>query len=542
MFICYNKYINSIIIKFVTGKQLDTYFQDIIRERGERALYSIQVFLAHTKPSYRQASLRALISFEWERVSDLIIPLLQDSSILVKKEAIRTLAHFAEGKQYLESNQQYIPDALAQYAYIKTKTPAISSGILSVSAFIQQINLIIGEQVVQIEGEVSAFQMSSFANNQWVFFDLKDEQKEAKIRCFTTIVNLRKSRISPVDGMRIIITGKPRLSPKSGIFSVMVETLAVSGEGELAKAFELLRQKLESEGLFSEDRKRAIPEMPKSIGIITSQDAAAYKDFIKVLGARMGDLNLYFHHAQVQGERAVDSIIEAIENLNTYPEVEVIVLTRGGGAMDDLHAFNDESVARAIYTSVKPIISAIGHERDITIADFVADMRASTPSNAAELLTPHRDELRANVEQKERILQASIQCQMQIIESRINQNLHILERYTRYIADTVRNIIQKLENLIFQKLNKIQQYQHKVHNNVHSLNFIMSNNLVQSQNKLALLQSKLSAFDPQTILQKGYSITKIYDKIIIDSSGLKEGDILTTQFYNGRINSKVIKK
>jgi exodeoxyribonuclease VII large subunit len=526
----------------VNGKQLDTYFQDIIRERGERALYSIQVFLAHSKPSYRQASLRALISFEWGRVSDLIIPLLQDSSILVKKEAIRTLAHFAEGKQYLESNQQHIPESLVQYAELKLKTPAISSEVLSVSAFIQQINSIIGEQTVQIEGEVSAFQMSSFANNQWVFFDLKDEQKEAKIRCFTTVANLRKSRISPVDGMRIIITGKPRLSPKSGIFSVMVETLAVSGEGELAKAFELLRQKLEAEGLFSEARKRAIPEMPKSIGIITSQDAAAYKDFMKVLGARMGGLNLYFHHAQVQGERAVDSIIEAIENLNTYPEVEVIVLTRGGGAMDDLHAFNDESVARAIYTSIKPIISAVGHERDFTIADFVADMRASTPSNAAELLTPHRDELKISVEQKERILQASIQYKVQNLESRIAHNLYVLERYTRYIADTVRTTIQKLESLTFQKLNEIQQYQYKVHNNVHNLNLIMSNNLAQSQNKLALLQSKLSAFDPQAILQKGYSITKIYDKIITDSNDLKEGDIITTQFYNGKINSKVIKK
>jgi exodeoxyribonuclease VII large subunit len=526
----------------VTGKQLDTYFQDIIRERGERALYSIQVFLAHSKPSYRQASLRALISFEWQRVSDLIIPLLQDSSVLVKKEAIRALTHFAEGKQYLESNQQHIPESLVQYANLKIKTPAISSAVLSVSAFIQQINSIIGEQVVQIEGEVSAFQMSSFANNQWVFFDLKDEQKEAKIRCFTTVANLRKSRVSPVDGMRIIITGKPRLSPKSGIFSVMVEILAVSGEGELAKAFELLRQKLESEGLFSEARKREIPYMPKSIGVITSQDAAAYKDFMKVLGARMGGLNLYFHHAQVQGERAVDSIIEAIENLNTYPEVEVIVLTRGGGAMDDLHAFNDESVARAIYTSIKPIISAVGHERDFTISDFVADMRASTPSNAAELLTPHRDELQISVEQKERILQASIQYKVQNLESRIDQNLHILERYTRYIADTVRTTIQKLESLTFQKLNEIQQYQHSVHNNVHSLNLIIDTALSQSQNKLALLQSKLSAFDPQSILQKGYSITKIYDKIITDINQIKEGDILTTQFYNGKIHSKVIKK
>jgi len=526
----------------VTGKQLDTYFQDIIRERGERALYSIQVFLTHTKPSYRQASLRALISFEWGRVSDLIIPLLQDSSILVKKEAIRTLAHFAEGKQYLESNQQYIPESLTQYADLKLKTPAISSDILSVSAFIQQINSIIGEQTVQIEGEVSAFQMSSFANNQWVFFDLKDEQKEAKIRCFTTVANLRKSRISPVDGMRIIITGKPRLSPKSGIFSVMVETLAVSGEGELAKAFELLRQKLEAEGLFSEARKRAIPEMPQSIGIITSQDAAAYKDFMKVLGARMGGLNLYFHHAQVQGERAVDSIIEAIENLNTYPEVEVIVLTRGGGAMDDLHAFNDESLARAIYTSVKPIISAIGHERDITIADFVADMRASTPSNAAELLTPHRDELRANVEQKERILQASIQYQMQVLESQIDRNLQGLERYIRYITENVRFVIQRLENLTFQQLHQIQQYQHQIQIMAHSLEIVAQNSLSKAQNHLDLLQSKLSAFDPQAILQKGYSITKLYGKIITDSTSLKEGDILTTQFQNGEINSTVIKK
>ena len=526
----------------MTGRQLDTYFQDIIRNRGERALYSIQVFLAHSKPSYRQAALRALISFEWGRVSDLIIPLLQDSSVLVKKEAIRTLTHFAEGKKYLESNQQHIPESLTQYADLKLKTPAISSEVLSVSAFIQQINAIIGEQTVQIEGEVSAFQMSSFANNQWVFFDLKDEQKEAKIRCFTTVANLRKSRISPVDGMRIIITGKPRLSPKSGIFSVMVETLAVSGEGELAKAFELLRQKLEAEGLFSEARKRAIPYMPKSIGIITSQDAAAYKDFMKVLGARMGGLNLYFHHAQVQGERAVDSIIEAIENLNTYPEVEVIVLTRGGGAMDDLHAFNDESVARAIYTSIKPIISAIGHERDITIADFVADMRASTPSNAAELLTPHRDELKISVEQKERLLQASIQYQLQVLGSQIDRNLQGLERYIRHITEKVRFTIQRLENLTFQQLHQIQQYQHQVQIISHSLEIVISNSLAKSQSHLDLLQSKLISFDPQAILQKGYSITKLYGKIITDSTHLKVGDILTTQFHNGEINSTVIKK
>ncbi|MGA1050120.1 MAG: exodeoxyribonuclease VII large subunit, partial [Minisyncoccia bacterium] len=526
----------------VTGKQLDTYFQDIIRERGERAVYSIQVFLTHTKSSYRQASLRALINFEWNRVGDFIIPLLQDTSLGVKKEAIRVLSHFPEGKDYLEKNKNIIPVSLVQYAEIKVNTPVISSEVLSVSAFIQQINSMIGEQTVQIEGEVSAFQMSSFANNQWVFFDLKDEQKDAKIRCFTNVTNLRKSKISPVDGMRIIVTGKSRLSPKSGIFSIMVDTLEVSGEGELAKAFELLRQKLELEGLFSDARKRDIPYMPKKIGIITSQDAAAYKDFMKVLGARMGGLELYFHHAQVQGERAVESIIMAIENLNTYPEVEVIVMTRGGGAMDDLHAFNDESVARAIYTSNKPIISAIGHERDFTIIDFVADMRASTPSNAAELLTPHRDELLIQVRQKERILQTSIQYQMQVLENIIEQNLYTLERYIHHISDKVKLTIQKLEYLTFQQLNIIQQYQHQTISNVNKLEILISNNLSQFQNKLALFTSQLLAFDPKTILQKGYSITKIYDKIITNSDQLKEGDILTTQFHNGQINSIVTKK
>lgn len=526
----------------MTGKQLDTYFQDIIRERGERALYSIQVFLAHNKPSYRQAALRALINFEWSRVGDLMMPLLQDSSLVVKKELIRTLSHFPEGKDYLAQNKNSIPESLVQYADIKVKTPAIASEILSVSAFIQQINSIIGEQTVQIEGEISAFQMSSFANNQWVFFDLKDEQKEAKIRCFTTVANLRKSRISPVDGMRVIVSGKSRLSPKSGIFSVMVDTMDVSGEGELAKAFELLRQKLEAEGLFSEARKRAIPDMPQKIGVITSQDAAAYKDFLKVLGARMGGLDLYFHHAQVQGERAVESIIMAIENLNTYSEVEVIVLTRGGGAMDDLHAFNDEGVARAIYTSVKPIISAIGHERDFTIADFVADMRASTPSNAAELLTPHRDELLNAIAQKERIMQTSIQYKIQFLGSRVDQNLNSLERYTRQITDSVRLVIQKLEHLIFQQLNMVQHYQHKVVISVHSLELSMNNSVANYKNRLDLLRSKLLAFDPKNILQKGYSITKIYDKIITDASQLKEGDVLTTSFYNGEVKSTVNKK
>lgn len=526
----------------MTGKQLDTYFQDIIRERGNRALYSIQVFLAHNKASYRQAALRALENFEWDRVRDLIIPLINDSTLTVKKEAIRVITHFPEGKEYLKVNEISIPQELTQYANAKITSPDISSEVMSVSQFITQINSIIGESTVQIEGEVSAFQMSTFGNNQWVFFDLKDEKKEAKIRCFTTLSQLRKSRISPVDGMRIIVTGKSRLSPKSGIFSIMVDILELSGEGELAKSFELLRAKLEAEGLFRQDRKRPIPQMPQNIGVITSQDAAAYKDFMKVLGARMGGLQLYFHHAQVQGERAVDSIITAINNLNSYPEVEVIVLTRGGGAMDDLHAFNDESVARAIYTSAKLIISAVGHERDVTIADFVADFRASTPSNAAELLTPHRDELKGIVEQKEQLLQSSIQYQIQQLSRSIDQRLYSLERYTRYIADTVKHTIQRLETSAFQQLRQIQQYQYTINSSIHSIQNTVHTAFSQKQNTFLLLESQLSANDPKAILQKGYSITKIYDKIITDISQITEGDTLTTQFKNGNIKSIVTKK
>ena len=263
---------------------------------------------------------------------------------------------------------------------------------------------------------------------------------------------------------------------------------------------------------------------------------------MKVLGARMGGLQLYFHHAQVQGERAVESIITAINNLNSYPEIEVIVLTRGGGAMDDLHAFNDESVARAIYTSTKPIISAVGHERDITIADFVADFRASTPSNAAELLTPHRDELKSIIEQKESLLQASIQYQIQQLSRNIDQRLYSLERYTRFISDTVKNTIQRLENNAFQQLRQIQQYQYTINSSIQNIQSGIHSAFTQKHNKLLVLESQLSANDPKLILQKGYSITKIYDKIITDISQITEGDILTTQFKNGKVKSIVTKK
>ena len=526
----------------MTGKQLDTYFQDIIRERGTRALYSIQVFLSHAKASYRQAALRALISFEWTRVKDLIIPLLQDTTLSVKKEAIRTVSHFEEGKVYLTEHAIHIPQELVSYAQDKINAPDISSDVMSVSQFITKINSIIGEQTVQVEGEISAFQMSSFGNNQWVFFDLKDEKKEAKIRCFTTVSQLRKSRISPVDGMRVIISGKSRLSPKSGIFSIMVDSIELSGEGALAKAFELLKAKLEAEGLFQADRKRPIPYMPRSIGLITSQDAAAYKDFMKVLTARMGGLNIYFHHAQVQGERAVASVIEAIENLNSYPEVEVIIITRGGGAMDDLHAFNDESVARAIYTSHKPIISAIGHERDITIADFVADMRASTPSNAAELITPHRDELLVSIEQKQRLLQTYIQSQVNTLAQRTDQYMYSLDRYTRRIQDNVGALVYKLDTWALRQQRYIQQYQHDTKGMSQSMQNTIRNMIIQAQNQVDKYHSKLIAYDPQAILKKGYSITKVYDKIITDSSQISEGDTLITQLYNSQIKSIVTKK
>ena len=236
---------------------------------------------------------------------------------------------------------------------------------------------------VTIVGEVASFKVNQ---GKWVFFDLKDE--ESSVGCFMTLWNLRQ----PLeDGMKVMVRGVPKVT-KWGKFSFTVTQVAPVGEGSLKKAYEMLKKKLADEGLFAPEKKRPIPADLVRIGVISSTQAAGYADFIKILNARWGGMKVQVAHTQVQGLDAPDQIIRALKYFNERSEVQVIAILRGGGSADDLACFNDEALVRAVASSKIPVITGIGHEVDESLCDLVADVRASTPSNVAEMLTRDRRE------------------------------------------------------------------------------------------------------------------------------------------------------
>lgn len=258
---------------------------------------------------------------------------------------------------------------------------------LSVSDFVALTNqtLEYAYPTVTVVGEVAEFRISQ---GKWVSFKLKDDA--AVVNCFLMIHALRQ----PLeDGMKILVTAAPRLNAK-GYFTLNVRVIKPVGEGSIKKSFELLKEKLEKEGLFAPERKRSLPRVPKHIGLVTSTESAAYADFCKIINDRWGGMTVEVTHTQVQGEPAADQMIRAIRYLNSLETPpEVVVIIRGGGSAEDLMAFNDEPLARTIAESRIPTLVGVGHEIDHTLADMVADRRAATPTNAAELLVPDKQEI-----------------------------------------------------------------------------------------------------------------------------------------------------
>src|SRR3989338_4261154 len=262
--------------------------------------------------------------------------------------------------------------------------------VLSVSQFISQVNDILAGTFT-VEGEVSQYKISQ---SKWIFFDLKDDT--SCLNCFSTVFMLRP----PLeDGMRVRVTGYPKIHEKSGRFGFTVQQVEVVGEGSLQRAYLLLKEKLGKEGLFAVERKRALPELPERIGVIASRDSAAFGDFKRILNNRWGGVEVTLRHVAVQGEGAVREIMRAFHDFNESSLLpDILVLIRGGGSLEDLAAFNSEEVVRAIYSSRIPVMVGVGHERDETLADLAADVRASTPSNAAEIVVPERRDFMAQLD------------------------------------------------------------------------------------------------------------------------------------------------
>lgn len=297
---------------------------------------------------------------------------------------------------------------------------------LSVSDFIALTNqtLDYAYPSVTIEGEVASFKVNQ---GKFVFFDLKDSG--ASVGCFMTVWQLR---VPIEDGMKVIVTATPKLT-QWGKFSLTIKAIRPSGEGDLKKSFELLLAKLEKEGLFADERKRALPSLPQHVAVISSTQAAGYADFVKILNDRWGGLRVDVAHVQVQGEAAPDQMIRALRYFNERDDLpEVIVIIRGGGSADDLAAFNDELLVRAIAGSRVPTLVGVGHEVDVSLADMVADVRAATPSNAAQLLVPDRTEIIRRVRSQVQSLlprtEQAIAGERALVKSQLALALRAVER------------------------------------------------------------------------------------------------------------------
>lgn len=353
---------------------------------------------------------------------------------------------------------------------------------------------------VYIVGEVASFKVNQ---GKWVFFDLKDA--ESSVSCFMPVWELR----TPLeDGMKVMIVGTPKLA-KWGKFSVTVRAVKPVGEGSLKKAYEMLKKKLTAEGLFAVEKKRKIPERISRLGVISSTQAAGYADFIKIINARWGGIKVSVAHTQVQGMVAADQIIRALNYFNERGEVEVVAILRGGGSADDLSCFNDEQLVRAIAASKIPVITGIGHEVDESLADLAADVRASTPSNAAEILTRDRvAEMRRIVELVKNV--GDRVCQR--LDLSLMENRAKVERVSRGVLGRfVEPELTKLSGKILRistdlnlrfidpKMKEIQEHRQ-----------IMWRVILEKYNnfeqKLEYLARILTAMNPEKVLMQGYAI------------------------------------
>jgi exodeoxyribonuclease VII large subunit len=362
--------------------------------------------------------------------------------------------------------------------------------VLSPSDFVALINqtLEAAYPSVIIEGELTNFRVSK---NKWLYFDLQDN--DASVKFFGTVYNLP----GPLeDGMRLQAVGYPRLHPRFG-FSVTVQSLAPVGQGSIKKAADLLQAKLTAEGLFEPSRKRLLPHIPQTIGLVTAANSAAYNDFIKILNERWGGVQVRLADVYVQGQQAPLQIVRAIEYFNELPQLaDILVVTRGGGSAEDLASFNDERVVRAVAASRIPTLVAVGHEVDVSLAELAADQRASTPTNAAQLAVPDRREVLAGL---------------------------------RHSRDSLRSAL-------------LQDFEHAVRDIKENRKYLTSqvNSLLKNtQNQLFSTAKLVRVFDPLAALKRGYAIVSKGAEHINSVKRLKLSDKLVIKLADGTIGVKV---
>lgn len=365
-----------------------------------------------------------------------------------------------------------------------------------------------------VEGEISNYKAHSSGH---IYFTLKDEN--AQIRCAMWRFKAGELLFRLEDGLKVIVEADIQVYEKNGTYQLIVQQLQPAGIGALQLAFEQLKQRLRAEGLFDEAHKKPLPEFPERIGVITSPTGAAIRDIISVIHRRFPAMQIILYPVRVQGEGAAEEIVQAIKDFNECKAVDVLIVGRGGGSLEDLWAFNEEKVARAIYDSQIPIVSAVGHEIDFSISDFVADRRAATPTAAAEMVVPDRKELAGILTHYyEKITQT---IQQQITNYR-NELLSLKRSYA----------FRRPEDLIFQKIQRLDEiFRH--------MTMATNHLLTLHQQNLYYLQQQLRHLNPLEILQRGYSICYKDGQVIKNVKQLNILDVVQVKLAKGQFLSQV---
>ena len=389
---------------------------------------------------------------------------------------------------------------------------------------------------VTLKGEISNLK---FHTRGHLYFSLKDENSKINAVMFN-YKNLGLNFI-PKDGMNVIVKGKVSVFTTGGSYQITVSNMKEDGIGNLYILFEELKRRLEREGLFSPEHKKKLPRIPKKVGVITASTGAAVKDIISTINRRFPLTEIILFPTLVQGVGAKENIVKMINEANKS-DVDVIILGRGGGSIEDLWAFNEEIVARAIYNSNKPIVSAVGHEIDFTISDFVSDMRAPTPTGAAELVVPSKVEIQSYLnDYKGRIISVINKKIKSYTDtfSKLKSTYILKNPISMYEIDE-----QKLDNML-EKLGSIMTYKlerekSKLNNLSKMISPNMLNRLDKEKIKLENIETKLNLLNPENILKKGYSLTLVEGKIVKSINSVKKGNIIDTKFSDGIIKSEVL--
>ena len=368
---------------------------------------------------------------------------------------------------------------------------------------------------ILVKGEISNFKNHYTGH---LYFTLKDEN--SLIKCIMFKSYAERLAFKPKDGMKVMVFGSVSVFERDGVYQIYAKSLLEDGMGDLHEQFEQLKAKLEKEGLFAENHKKPIPLYPKVIGVLTSQTGAVIRDIINVSTRRNPNVYIRLLPVPVQGPGAAEQIAEKIKIMNDKKLADVLIIGRGGGSLEDLWPFNEEIVARAIYESELPIISAVGHETDFTIADFVADLRAPTPSAAAELAVPDVYELKQKINDYEKRCRMSLKKQIQLMKLRYEKCMK-----SRVFTDPLR----KIRDIDIVLDSYVQRLENRIRN-------------IQKDNKTKYVElvTKLDTLSPLKTLTRGYTLTEKDNKIVKSAKDLQKGDEIKIKFFDGDKSAKCI--